>query len=38
MSLFCCAAADEIDTSKMQAKLDFVPIDQLPSYADKKVR
>ncbi len=35
----CCArcAADEVDTSKMQAKMEFVPIDQLQHYADKKV-
>jgi len=30
-------AADDIDTSKMQAKMEFVPIDQLAAYVDKKV-
>lgn len=43
--LFCSAtlltdpmcAADEIDTSKMTARMEFVPIDQLAAYADKKV-
>ena len=29
---------DEIDSTKMQAKMEFVPIDQLANYADKKVR
>lgn len=32
---FC--AADDIDTSKMQAAMEFVPIDQLAAYVDKKV-
>ena len=31
-------AADDIDTSKMQAKLEFVPIEQLAAFVDKKVR
>ena len=31
------SADDEIDSSKMQAKMEFVPIDQLANYADKKV-
>lgn len=31
------AAAEDIDTSKMQGKMEFVAIDQLAAYADKKV-
>eukprot|EP00887_Chlorella_sp_A99_P001665 scaffold8.g1665.t1 len=32
------AWAGDIDTSKMTAKLEFVPIDQLAAYVDKKAR
>ncbi|PSC74786.1 Replication A 70 kDa DNA-binding subunit isoform A [Micractinium conductrix] len=31
------ACSDDIDTSAMHAKLEFVPIDQLAAYADKKM-
>ncbi|KAI7845557.1 hypothetical protein COHA_000848 [Chlorella ohadii] len=31
------SCADDIDTSKMQAKMEFVPIDQLAAYVDKKM-
>lgn len=31
------SAAEDIDTSKMHDKLDFVAIDQLAAYVDKKV-
>lgn len=33
----CCSAAEDIDTSKMHGKMEFVAIDQLAAYADKKV-
>ncbi|GAB4813811.1 hypothetical protein N2152v2_000857 [Parachlorella kessleri] len=29
--------SDDIDSTKMQAKMEFVPIDQLANYADKKM-
>lgn len=32
-----CSAADDIDISKMQARMEFVPIGQLAAYVDKKV-